>query len=505
MKFTKEFFHGFIKVLILDEVKNKILEKYKLIWSYIMNQSEYPNRDALRQANDIYLDAMRAFIIHHLKQIRGEKVENLIEDVLYDNQVNQFRQMLDKHKDIGLAIDFTYIPHIIKEYWKDDFADKFEDNLVAQNMLWLIRNGRNECEHRGHDLDPEFTRTHLFIIAELLGKINRSDKQKEVLVIRDQFLTDNAAKQISEMTEQLETEKTDKKKYKRDFEKIQRQLEDLENQHETDKQDLEKLELQLKEADTQKKTIEENLTNIEDDLKTAEDNLKAAEDAWIESDKNLKSKMVEIQNIENEKKRIEGQYELLKKQFEGVQKENQKYKENLASIENQLSDAKTEKRNTEERLSTLVNPVFPPLDNDLNVYILDRRETDRKKYIISLLETKRPSIIYVDSEEKIEVFFEYIAGEKADAIGRHSEYSSDTAEKELLEKLENGDLIALVSNATFTTIPDQHVIEHFVFCHPILDFDEFCQQCHLLSCQFITLICILYTIPRKNLKLIAMN
>ena len=37
-----------------------------------MNSNDYPNRDALRKANDIYLDVMRSFIVHNLKQITGK-------------------------------------------------------------------------------------------------------------------------------------------------------------------------------------------------------------------------------------------------------------------------------------------------------------------------------------------------------------------------------------------------------------------------------------------------
>ena len=62
-----------------------------------MNTNDYPNRDVLRKANDIYLDVMRSFIIYHLRQVKGERVEDLIEDALHDNQVEKFIQMLEEH------------------------------------------------------------------------------------------------------------------------------------------------------------------------------------------------------------------------------------------------------------------------------------------------------------------------------------------------------------------------------------------------------------------------
>ena len=148
---------------------------------------------------------------------------------------------------------------------------------------------------------------------------------------------------------------------------------------------------------------------------------------------------------------------------EGLEKVAEDYKARLNVIEKQLH--------------TTTLPVYPSYQIDASVRVLDRRNTDKKSYLTNLLEINQPSIIYVDSEEKTDVFFTHIAGEKAALIGRHNEYSPENEEKELLGKLSNSDLIAIVSNATFPTITEQHNIEHFVFCHPILDIDEFCKQC----------------------------
>ena len=433
-----------------------------------MNTNDYPNRDALRHANDIYLDVMRSFIIHNLRQVKGENVEQLIEKVLYDNQIEQFRQMIKEHNDIGSAIDFTYIPHIIKDYWEDIFSNKFENDLVAQNMLWLIRKGRNKCEHRAtKDLDIEFTRTHLYLISDILRIINRTDKMSEVNKIRDEFLADNAVTQISEITEQLETEKTEKKKHKKDYEKVAKQLENLENQYNTDKEHLNEVKKQLSEAKSDKEKADENLINIRKDLKTTEK-------AWIEADKSLKSKMADLQTVENEKNNIVEKYETLKKQYENVEKEN---KENLTSIENQLLVAKTEKSCAEERIATLVNPVFPLLDSDSDVYILDRRGTDRKKYIINLLETKKPSIIYVHDNDKIKQLLSFVGDETATSIRIHNNRTSADEEKELLTKLEHDEINTIVSDAIITSLPEQHTVEHFIICHPVLCFDEFTKRC----------------------------
>ena len=46
-----------------------------------MSTSDYPNRDALQKAFDIYLDAMHAFVVRCLNQIPGKTAKGIIKDV----------------------------------------------------------------------------------------------------------------------------------------------------------------------------------------------------------------------------------------------------------------------------------------------------------------------------------------------------------------------------------------------------------------------------------------
>ncbi len=443
-----------------------------------MSEPKYPCRDAIREANDLYLDTMRPYIVHNLKQVKGEQVEDLIEEALKDNQIDNFHDGLEDHDDVGSAIDINHIPQIIKKHWSNVFGQKFDWKLVVQSVFWLIRDGRNICEHRGSkDLDFEFTRTYLYLISCILRVIKRSEKISEVDKIRDQFLSENSAKQISDITELLEIETTKKKEYKRKFEKSEEQLEEVRDRHNTDKVELKNVKNQLEEALFHKEKIDEDLINIKDDLRTAEDNLKAAEEAWLETDKNLKNKMTELQEVENEKNSIEEQYETLKKKYEKTEIENKEYTDNLTSIENQLLEVKIEKSNVEQRFKTLVNPIFPPLNNASDVRIIDRRDTDRKKYLIDLLETKRTSVIYVHDSEKIKQFMTFMGHEKEDIIGVHNKHITADEEKELLTRLENRELYAIVSDAIISSLPEQHSVDHFIICHPVLCLDEFSRRC----------------------------
>ncbi len=450
-----------------------------------MNNNDYPNRDALRKANDIYLDVMRSFIVHNLKQITGENVQQLIEDVLYENQIDQFRQMLKEHNDIGSAIDFTHIPHIIKVYWEDIFADKFENDLVMQSMHWLIRKGRNICEHRSaNDLEIEFTQTHLFLISDVLKVINRSDKQDEVVNLLNEILSSDYQKKITELSEQIEKVETEKKEYKSQYLETDRKLEDMKKEQLEDKERIDEL-LDIK---NEKEQLEKDNAKLSKDLKDTED-------AWNLTDMSLKSKEKQLNDEIKAHDSLKEHVSSLTEQIEATENENNRYKTKLDDekksnkkqlesmsdkcevLEKETKDYKARLNSIENQLHTTTLPVYPLYQIDSSVRVLDRRNTDKKAYLTNLLELKQPTIIYVDSEEKTEVFFTHIAGEKADSIGRHNEYASETEERELLGKLSNNDLIAIVSNATFPTITEQHIIEHFVFCHPILDLDEFCKQC----------------------------
>lgn len=446
-----------------------------------MNNNDYPNRDALRQANDIYLDVMRSFIVYHLRQVKGENVEELIENVIFDNQIDQFRQMLNEHNDIGSAIDFTYIPHIIKYYWEDIFADKFDKDLVSQSMLWLIRKGRNKCVHIStKDLDFEFTRSHIFIISDILSQINRYDKLSEVEEIRDGFLSDEATRQLSEMNNKLETVETEKSEYKKQLIEANDRIVELEREQTENKEVIDELLVV--------KTEKEKLEKVNSKL-TKE--LKETEEAWSSTEKSLKSKEKQLSDEINAHDSLKEHVSSLTEQIEAAENDNNRYKTKLDDekkvnkkmsdkcevLAKETEDYKARFNVIEKQFHTTSLPVYPSYQIDTSVRVLDRRNTDRKLYLTNLLELNQPTIIYVGSEEKAEVFFTHIAGEKAESIGRHNEHVAETEEKEVLEKLSNGDLIAVVSNATFTTITEQHEIEHFVFCHPVLDIDEFCRQC----------------------------
>ena len=148
-----------------------------------------PNRDALNKGLDIYRDAMRPFIVRSLKKVRGQQVEEVIREGLNHRQAEQFSLNLSKNgRDAAASIDIGDFPHLISRKWSGLFQQTFGDERGVQNALWLIKEARDKAAHPGpQDLEAEFVRTHLFLIADVIGKINAPKQKQAVETIRNQL------------------------------------------------------------------------------------------------------------------------------------------------------------------------------------------------------------------------------------------------------------------------------------------------------------------------------
>lgn len=145
-----------------------------------------PNRAALSAALDIYRDAMRPFIVRCLKHVPGEQVEDLIVDALGDRQANDFSANLHNNGGIEAAIDINYFPNLIGRNWRrETFSAQFNNDKSVLNQLWLITDARNKAAHPGtEDIDAEYVRTHLYLIGDVLERINAPEEKKAVEDLR---------------------------------------------------------------------------------------------------------------------------------------------------------------------------------------------------------------------------------------------------------------------------------------------------------------------------------
>ena len=141
-----------------------------------------PNREALDKALNIFRDAMRPFIVRHLRQVRGSTVEESIKRSLPDRKVVYFEQNLgNKGGNIAASIDVNDFPHLVQRNWRETFAAAFGYANNIRGALWQIADVRNQIAHPGHsDLEIELVRARMFDIADLLKRINAPEEAEEV-------------------------------------------------------------------------------------------------------------------------------------------------------------------------------------------------------------------------------------------------------------------------------------------------------------------------------------
>ncbi len=155
-----------------------------------------PNRDALSRAIGIYRDAMRPFILRSLRRTPGIDVEERVIQSLPDYQAENLRTTMASGVNLESALDVNYFPALVgnRFNWRDMFSDALDRDKTIQNELWLINDARNQVSHPGaQDLEDEYTRTHLYHIADVLGKIHAPEMKRAVEDIRDQLTGPGAA------------------------------------------------------------------------------------------------------------------------------------------------------------------------------------------------------------------------------------------------------------------------------------------------------------------------
>lgn len=274
--------------------------------------SNYPNKDALYKAHDIYRDAMRKFI-------SSTSSEELI-------NITLGREPVD---DIRALIDIGNIPYLLRRLWNDVFDELFNYTgaMDIRSAAGVIRDGRNKSwAHPGmEDVAIEFTRTHLFLIADLLSEINEMEEKDKVEKIREQLCADDTAERL----EKLEKEKA----------RLAKRLELAEVEKAELKERLSEKEDRLKTVDSESaeriKTLSEQLTDNATKLETKEETLSTLSE--------------QLRTVKAERDGLEKRLKNLLKQPETLKTE---YEERLQTALKQLKATNAVKAELEERLET---------------------------------------------------------------------------------------------------------------------------------------------------------
>ena len=130
-----------------------------------------------------------------------------------------------------------------------------------------------------------------------------------------------------------------------------------------------------------------------------------------------------------------------------------------------------------ERTSNI--PVYPPENSFSTGRVFDHRNENKKTVLSSLLNEKKPCIIYVLNDEKIQQLQTAILPGQSESLGTHDETTSEGEEIELLEKMKDGHLLGIVSSGIFSKSALERVpiVENVVFCHLTTENRIFFDRC----------------------------
>ena len=389
-------------------------------------------------------------------------VESAVIDSLGYRRANEIERLLiQSDRNIESAIDINDFPYIVNKNWDSAFDTLLNDDRAFRNQLWLIVECRNaEWAHPSDgDAECESTRAHLFLIADVLGKIKNTEAKDRVEAIRDELFSPEAEERLVA----LETENSE---YKKSLAAAQAEGNDHKERFETTEKELNTAKNQLKKVKAENTKYKKSLAAAEKGLETAQTERNEYKERFETTEQELENAKAEWQTCEDNLKATSDRLE----DAVGAWMTSM---ESLTALRKLFMIAKIGNQTVQE----VFQSVYPSIETDSTVRILDRRGIDKQNYLLALLEQKQPTLIYVQSEEMVDLLLERVVPEKADLIEKHGEQTSEAEEREILERLENGEKIAVVSDTTLSTLASAHCIEHFVFCHLVPSLDKFFNQC----------------------------
>lgn len=121
--------------------------------------------------------------------------------------------------------------------------------------------------------------------------------------------------------------------------------------------------------------------------------------------------------------------------------------------------------------------VFPKLSDESSVKLVDKRNVNKKNYLLNLLAREESCIIYVRDEDMLELLLTRLLPENIEGIARHDDTASEAEEAALLEQLEKGELRTIASSSTFSDLGAFPFVKHVVFCHLAPSENLFLKRC----------------------------
>ena len=121
--------------------------------------------------------------------------------------------------------------------------------------------------------------------------------------------------------------------------------------------------------------------------------------------------------------------------------------------------------------------VFPKLSDESPVKLVDKRNVNKKNYLLNLLAREESCIIYVRDEVMLDLLLTKLLPESIEGVARHNEATPEAEETALLKQLETGELRTIASSSTFSGLEAFPFVKHVVLCHLAPNQDLFFRRC----------------------------
>lgn len=156
---------------------------------------ERPNRDALRNGIDVYIDTMRVFIVSALDSSKSITlpVENQIFHDLEGSHQDRYWQQLSKNdRCVESAIDIADFKRLITKNWFAVFDDMVEGDInTVVNLIDRITDARNRAFHFSKsDLDLRFVWNRLADITGMMRRIGAKQEENAIVDINRHLMSE---------------------------------------------------------------------------------------------------------------------------------------------------------------------------------------------------------------------------------------------------------------------------------------------------------------------------
>ena len=150
-----------------------------------MTASDKPIQEDVNRALNIFRDSFRDFTVRRLRTVRGRKPEDAIIASLRGHAYNNAIDVQKRGGDPRDMFDVGEFFFIVRDNWRDAFADGFRGDRSILNALSQIGSVRNHASHAryGRDIRRESAMSRIADMMDILGQINDAGAQAAVRAV----------------------------------------------------------------------------------------------------------------------------------------------------------------------------------------------------------------------------------------------------------------------------------------------------------------------------------